>query len=70
MEGVLELPFDGGDELVTDLTLAAFGNTRRYGGGMLIWPDADHSDGLLDALPHLEALATALLTAQPQKDPT
>jgi len=25
--------------------------------------------GLLDALPHLEALATALLTAQPQKDP-
>jgi DNA-binding MarR family transcriptional regulator len=30
---------------------------------------AGHSDGLLDALPHLEALATALLTAQPQKDP-
>ena len=30
---------------------------------------AAHSDGLLDALPHLEALATALLTAQPQKDP-
>jgi DNA-binding MarR family transcriptional regulator len=28
-----------------------------------------HSDGVLDALPHLEALATALLTAQPQKDP-
>ena len=28
-----------------------------------------HADGLLDALPHLEALATALLTAQPQKDP-
>ena len=30
---------------------------------------ARHSDGLLDALPHLEALATALRTAQPQKDP-
>jgi len=30
---------------------------------------AGHADGLLDALPHLEALATALLTAQPQKDP-
>ena len=36
------------DELVTDLTLAAFGNTRSYGGGMLICPDADHSDGQLD----------------------
>jgi diacylglycerol kinase (ATP) len=43
------LTFDGGDELVTELTLAAFGNTRSYGGGMLICPDADHADGLLDA---------------------
>ena len=42
------LTFDG-EELVTDLTLAAFGNTRSYGGGMLICPDADHSDGELDA---------------------
>nr|MCW1959545.1 diacylglycerol kinase [Mycobacterium sp.] len=42
------LVFDGERELVTDLTLAAFGNTRSYGGGMLICPDADHSDGLLD----------------------
>ena len=41
------LTFDG-EEVVTDLTLAAFGNTRSYGGGMLICPDADHSDGLLD----------------------
>jgi diacylglycerol kinase (ATP) len=41
------LTFDG-EELVTDLTLAAFGNTRSYGGGMLICPDADHSDGMLD----------------------
>ena len=42
------LTFDGGEEIVTDLTLAAFGNTRSYGGGMLICPDADPSDGLLD----------------------
>src|SRR5690242_21269058 len=35
-------------EITTDLTLAAFGNTRSYGGGMLICPGADHSDGLLD----------------------
>ena len=41
------LTFDG-EELITDLTLAAFGNTRSYGGGMLICPDADHSDGELD----------------------
>lgn len=46
------LPFrlvlDGEREIVTDLTLAAFGNTRSYGGGMLICPQADHADGLLD----------------------
>ena len=46
------LPFrlvlDGEREIVTDLTLAAFGNTRSYGGGMLICPKADHADGLLD----------------------
>lgn len=46
------LPFrlvlDGRDEIVTDLTLAAFGNTRSYGGGMRICPNADHADGQLD----------------------
>ena len=46
------LPFrlvlDGRDEIVTDLTLVAFGNTRSYGGGMLICPNADHGDGQLD----------------------
>jgi diacylglycerol kinase (ATP) len=46
------LPFrliiDGRDEIVTDLTLAAFGNTRSYGGGMLICPNADPADGRLD----------------------
>ncbi|MDV3128033.1 diacylglycerol kinase [Mycobacterium sp. 21AC1] len=43
-----QLSFDGGPEIDTELTLAAFGNTRSYGGGMRICPDADHSDGLLD----------------------
>jgi diacylglycerol kinase (ATP) len=46
------LPFrlvlDGRDEIVTDLTLAAFGNTRSYGGGMLVCPNADPTDGQLD----------------------
>lgn len=46
------LPFrlvlDGTEEIDTDITLAAFGNTRSYGGGLLICPDADYTDGLLD----------------------
>jgi len=46
------LPFrlvlDGEREIVADLTLAAFGNSKSYGGGMLICPTADHADGLLD----------------------
>jgi diacylglycerol kinase (ATP) len=46
------LPFrlvlDGDREIVADLTLAAFGNTKSYGGGMLITPNADRTDGQLD----------------------
>lgn len=46
------LPFrlvlDGEREIVADLTLAAIGITRSYGGGMQICPNAEHSDGLLD----------------------
>lgn len=46
------LPFrlvlDGQQVIETDLTMTAFGNTRSYGGGMLICPNADRSDGLLD----------------------
>jgi diacylglycerol kinase (ATP) len=46
------LPFrlvlDGERGIVADLTLAAFGNTRSYGGGMLITPKADYTDGQLD----------------------
>jgi len=40
--------FDGQREVTPLLTLAAFGITRSYGGGMLICPAADHTDGLLD----------------------
>lgn len=41
---------DPSNELIVekDVTLVAFGNTRSYGGGMLITPDADRKDGLLD----------------------
>jgi len=42
------LAFDDGETIVADLTLAAFGNTKSYGGGMLICPHADHADGQLD----------------------
>jgi len=46
------LVFDDGSgttrELDTLLTLAAFGNTRSYGGGMRICPNADPADGLLE----------------------
>ena len=43
------LSFDGGTEVDTELTLAAFGNTKSYGGGMKICPGADPRDGMLDA---------------------
>ncbi|ORA10917.1 diacylglycerol kinase [Mycobacterium asiaticum] len=46
------LPFrmvlDGTHEIEADLTMTAFGNMRSYGGGMLICPNADRTDGLLD----------------------
>ena len=46
------LPFrlvlDGTKEIDADITLAAFGNTRSYGGGLLVCPNADYTDGLLD----------------------
>jgi len=43
-----QLSFDDGPVDETPLTFAAFGNTRSYGGGMLICPGADRNDGLLD----------------------
>lgn len=59
------LPFrlvlDGTKEIDADITLAAFGNTRSYGGGLRICPDADHSDGLLDITMVHEASRTKLV---------
>ncbi|OBF16735.1 diacylglycerol kinase [Mycobacterium sp. ACS4331] len=42
------LTFDDGERVELPLTMAAVGNTRSYGGGMLICPGADPTDGLLD----------------------
>ena len=63
------LPFrlvlDGEREIIADLTLAAFGNTRSYGGGMLICPNADHGDGLLDITMVRTASRTKLIRLFP-----
>lgn len=44
------LSVDGALLPATDGTLVAVCNTRSYGGGMLICPDADPHDGLLDVV--------------------
>lgn len=54
-----------GREVDTELTLAAFGNTRSYGGGMLICPDADPCDGLLDVTMVASASRTRLIRLFP-----
>lgn len=59
------LSFDG-REVVTELTLAAFGNTRSYGGGMLICPDADPTDGLLDVTMVASASRSRLIRLFPR----
>jgi len=63
------LPFrmvlDGTREIDSDITLAAFGNTRSYGGGLLICPDADPSDGLLDITMAHSASRTKLVRLFP-----
>ncbi|KUI23407.1 diacylglycerol kinase [Mycobacterium sp. GA-1285] len=58
------LSFDG-DEVTTELTLAAFGNTRSYGGGMRICPGADPTDGLLDVTMVASASRTRLIRLFP-----
>jgi diacylglycerol kinase (ATP) len=58
------LSFDG-REFETELTLAAFGNTCSYGGGMLICPNADHCDGLLDVTMVQSASRTRLIRLFP-----
>ena len=45
---VLDTGTESSRAMRADLILAAFGNTRSYGGGMLICPTADHADGQLD----------------------
>lgn len=42
------LELDDGTVIERDVLLTAIGNTRSYGGGMLICPGADSTDGLLD----------------------
>jgi diacylglycerol kinase (ATP) len=59
------LSFDGGPEFDTELTLAAFGNTRSYGGGMKICPGADPQDGLLDTTMVASASRTKLIRLFP-----
>lgn len=58
------LTFDG-EPLDAELTLAAFGNTRSYGGGMLICPHADPRDGLLDVTMVASASRTKLIRLFP-----
>jgi diacylglycerol kinase (ATP) len=63
------LPFrmvlDGTQEIDADITLAAFGNTRSYGGGLLICPNADYTDGLLDITMAHSASRTRLVRLFP-----
>ncbi|ORV88945.1 diacylglycerol kinase [Mycobacterium interjectum] len=63
------LPFrmvlDGTKEIEADITLAAFGNTRSYGGGLLICPNADPTDGLLDITMAHSASRTKLVRLFP-----
>ncbi|MEW5813590.1 MAG: diacylglycerol kinase [Actinomycetota bacterium] len=58
------LTFDG-TVVQTELTLAAFGNTRSYGGGMLICPGADPTDGLIDVTMVASASRTRLIRLFP-----
>ncbi|WP_067848256.1 YegS/Rv2252/BmrU family lipid kinase [Nocardia lijiangensis] len=46
-EGAVDNPRADG-VVETDAVMVAVGNTRTYGGGMLICPDAEMDDGLLD----------------------
>lgn len=58
------LSFDG-EQVTAELTLAAFGNTRSYGGGMRICPDADPTDGQLDVTMVASASRTRLIRLFP-----
>lgn len=64
LAGLRPLPFrlvlDGREVIERELALASVGNSRSYGGGMLICPGADPCDGLLD-LTLVEAMPRAKL---------
>jgi diacylglycerol kinase (ATP) len=47
-----------GEPMELDSVLLAVGNTRRYGGGLMICPDADPTDGLLDVTTGMGGRAT------------
>lgn len=59
------MAFDAGlpteETVETEVLLSAFAITRSYGGDMLIAPDADRSDGLLDVVYVLEVGRTPKL---------
>lgn len=42
------ITLDDGQPIEEEVTLCAIGNTKTYGGGMQVCPDADHYDGLFD----------------------
>ncbi|MFO7612163.1 MAG: hypothetical protein R6W99_06750, partial [Clostridia bacterium] len=44
----LEISFDGGEAIKTEITLAACTNGKYYGGGFIPVPYTDCSDGILD----------------------
>ncbi|MFD3747249.1 diacylglycerol kinase family protein [Nocardia sp. NPDC058633] len=46
--GVLDNPPDSHVVILTDAVMAPIGNTRTYGGGMLVCPEALADDGYLD----------------------
>ncbi len=60
-----ELELDG-ETWVTEAMLVSLGNGPRYGGGMLITPDASYDDGLLDVLVVGPMSVPRLLTVFPK----
>jgi diacylglycerol kinase (ATP) len=54
LPGFRPLPFritlDDGEPWETEAMLVALGNAKSYGAGMLVCPDADLTDGLLDVM--------------------
>lgn len=48
--GRYRVAFDDEPEMEIELLLVAVGNTRFFGGGMAVCPDASYNDGLLDVV--------------------